>query len=115
MGVFCYRLQDKMVHIKLALTDKRSGWQSGKSGKMVRLMGEDWNMQKLRETIKKEFASELMEPKDEDGERAYPDSYTSYAITWIDEDNDEISIETDKHLEVAMDVTKSKTLRLEIV
>merc|ERR1719260_44357 len=93
-----------MVHIKLALTDKRSGIQQ--SGKMVRLMEEDWNFQKLRETIKKEFASEVMDL----------DLGTTYAITWIDEDNDEVAIENDKHLEAAMDVTasRSKTLRLEI-
>ena len=81
-------------------------------------MGEDWNYNKLIETVKKEFARELSEPREENGQLWNPDLATTFAITWIDEDKDVITVENDKHLEAAMAAaaTASRSiLRLEII
>ena len=81
-------------------------------------MGEDWNYNKLIETVKKEFATELSEPRDVDWQLLSPNSATTFAITWIDEDKDVITVENDKHLEAAMDAAAAASrsiLRLEII
>ena len=101
-----------MPEIKLALTDTRSGGVG--QGKIKRLSEDTWTYTKLEEAIEREFKKEENEvPASHNNDGG---SYSSFEIVWRDEEGDDITIENDKDLQIALNATTSaKILRLEII